>query len=299
MARDHYLPRTYLRNFTPEYLTKKKGGIIEVYSLWSERHRRASISKHVGFEPDLYDNHPLDKAWQDVEQKWPETIAALQSHSTADATVETLLSFFTVQFVRVPAMMERVSRQLSLRNMKTVDIEFEGRKSRAAVMDTVKTSDVLDALAKMLPDIKQSATDEYVWTCYHNPLRLKFITCDNPCYYNWTTGESFFPLALDMGLFGKLTDKGRKPSIRHRQISHDQIRKFNRLTIGNAKRFVYCHTSSRRLVEGIARHRSDTLLDPMQGGRTFANEPTTGDPIAMFKHLEALRKRDRGSGEGR
>jgi len=297
MARDQYLPRTYLRNFTPEYLTGKKGGIIEVYSLWSERHRSASISKHVGFELDFYDNHPLDKAWQDLEEKWPETVGALQSRSTAAVVVDTLLSFLAIQFVRVPTMMERVSRQLSLRNMKTVDIEFEGRKTKAAVMDMVKTSDVLDTIATMLPGIKQSATDEYVWTCYHDPFRLKFITCDNPCHYNWTTGESFLPLALDLGLFGTLRDKGRKPSVRHRQISHEDIRKFNRLIIENAKRFVYCHTSSKRLVDRIKRHRSDTLVDPMHGGRSFANEPTTGDPIAMFKRLEALRKKDRELGE--
>jgi hypothetical protein len=35
----------------------------------------------------------------------------------------------------------------------------------------------------------------------------------------------------------------------------------------------------------------------MHGGRSFADEPTTGDPIAMFKRLEALRKKDRELGE--
>jgi hypothetical protein len=295
MAKDHYIPRGYLRKFTPEYLNGTRSGQIFVYPLWSERHRSASINKHVGFEPDFYHNHPLDKAWQEIEQQWPQIIRALQQSSTDRPIIDGLLSFTTIQFVRVPATMERISRQLAWAARKNVDIEFEGRKTKAAVMDMVKTSDLLDAVATLLPGIKQSAEDEYFWTCYHNPFHLRFVTSDNPCYYDPADGEVFLPLTLDLGLSGKLLRNGRKPGLKHDEASHKTVRRFNRLTVQNARRFVYSHASSERLRDFIKRHRIDRDTDPLYGGRSWTNEPTKADPIALMKRIEELRRKDRSS----
>jgi hypothetical protein len=299
MAKDHYIPRGYLRGFTREYLDDTKGGQIFVYPLSSGRYRSASINKHVGFEPNFYHNHPLDKAWQKIEQQWPEIIRALQQSSTDRAIIGGVLSFVAIQFVRVPATMERISRQLAWANRKTVDIEFEGRKAKAAVMDMVKTSDVLDAISATLPRIKQSAENEYFWTCYHNPFRLRFITSDNPCYYDSANREVFLPVTLDLGLSGKRITNGRKPGLEHDDASHETVRRFNRLTVKNAIRFVYSHASSERLRDVIKRHRIDRDTDPLSGGRSWTNEPTEADWIGVLKHVEELRRKDRSSQQGK
>jgi len=242
-------------------------------------------------------NHPLDKAWQEIEQRWPEIVKELQRSSADPTIIDGVLSFTTIQFARVPATMERISQQLAWANRKTLDIQFEGKQSKALVMDMVKTSDVLDAVGTMLPRIKRSAENAYSWTCYHNPFHLRFITSDNPCYYSGGGAEVFLPIALDLGLLGhRITAKG-KPGFRHDEISHEMLRRFNRITVQNAQRFIYSHASSERLREFIKRHRIDRGSDPLSGGRSWTNESTESDWTGVMKRLEELRRKDRSRGK--
>jgi hypothetical protein len=71
MAKDHFIPKAYLRGFTREYLTGQKGGKLVVYNPSSGNSGMLSINKHVGCESEFYNNHPLDKKWsQTIERTW-------------------------------------------------------------------------------------------------------------------------------------------------------------------------------------------------------------------------------------
>ena len=81
-ALDHFVPRAYLRGFTPEYLVGQKGGSIAVYSPAFGNSRILSLNKYVACEPEFYDNHPLDKHWSGtIEQRWSTIGAVLRDRS--------------------------------------------------------------------------------------------------------------------------------------------------------------------------------------------------------------------------
>jgi hypothetical protein len=53
MAKDHFIPRAYLRGFTHEYLTGQKGRKLVVYNPSSGNSGSLSINEHVACEPEF------------------------------------------------------------------------------------------------------------------------------------------------------------------------------------------------------------------------------------------------------
>src|SRR3977135_1446395 len=99
MASDHFVPRAYLRGFTPEYLLGRKGGKVVVYNPRSGNSGMLSINKHVGCEPEFYNNHPLDKKWsQTIERTWGVVCDRLRPGDEATDLLEQLFWFVSAQF---------------------------------------------------------------------------------------------------------------------------------------------------------------------------------------------------------
>jgi hypothetical protein len=173
-------------------------------------------------------------------------------------------------------MMEIVAKQLAWAGRKMVDLDFNGKTVAGAYVDLVKTRDVLDAISANLPATRQIAESEYAWTCHHNGLHLKFLTSDNPCYYDPKGGDVFLPLALDLGLSGKLLAKGERPCFKHDDATHVAVRSLNRLTVQNARSFVYAHAASERVLELIGRHYIQRYNDPPHSGRSWKSDAMKG-----------------------
>ena len=114
MPRDHFVPRAYLRGFTPEYLVGGKGGEIVVYSSAFGKSRKLSLNRYVACEPEFYDNHPVDKHWsQTIEQKWPIICESLRARKTEASIIDELFWFVAAQLVRTHTNMNRVARFLA------------------------------------------------------------------------------------------------------------------------------------------------------------------------------------------
>jgi Protein of unknown function (DUF4238) len=271
MARDHFIPRTYLRSFTPEYLKGTPGGELITYAVHRDRYKKVSLNRHIGFEPDLYNAHPIDKQWQEHERRWPTTLAALKQRSTAVDILEELFTFATIQFVRVPQFMELIARQLAVANRRTVETEWEGKPLRGVILDNPSVDNVLDNIAARMPELRNTVGREYKWTCCHNSTSELFLTSDNPFAYRGDSDDFAFPLSLDIAVWGE-TSESESHIFNHSNGTSELVRKINRRTVKNAERLVFSHQMSNDLRRFIKRHHTPLNLDPMAHGRTWVRE---------------------------
>jgi Protein of unknown function (DUF4238) len=107
MAKDHFIPRAYLRGFTHEYLTGQKGGKLVVYNPSSGNSGSVSINEHVACEPEFYNGHPLDKKWSEtIERTWGNVRDRLKAGENTHELLDQLFWFFSAQFIRTPLIYE-------------------------------------------------------------------------------------------------------------------------------------------------------------------------------------------------
>lgn len=272
MARDHFLPKTYLRHFTAGYLEGISDGRIEAYSVSFERHRSVSINKHVGFEHDLYAGHPLDKAWQTNEQRWPSVVEALRSADLRDEIISDLLTFTAIQFCRVPSSMEAVARQVAFSNRRVVQTELNGESVNAMMLDMVYTRQVLDQIERVLPSTISIAKTNYHWDIFCNQTDELFLTNDQPCMWDRESGGVVFPISLELALVGTYTETPRQEaSVKVKKAKPNIIRKINRETIRKANRLIFAPYITSDLLRFFRKAKKEKNLDPMNGGRSFSN----------------------------
>jgi hypothetical protein len=171
MAKDHFVPKAYLRGFTQEYLTGKKGGNIVVYSPAFGTCRRLSVNDYVACEPEFYDNHPIDKRWsQTIEQKWPSVRDALKNRETNSDILDELFWFVGAQLMRTHTYMNHVARFLAFRDAKKVQVDREGRKGTAVFMNMADTGEVMQYVQDRWPVARETLETDYIWKLHHNSL---------------------------------------------------------------------------------------------------------------------------------
>ena len=228
MSRNHFVPKAYLRGFTPECLSNGRGGEIVVYNPAFGTSHRLSINDYVACEPEFYDNHPIDKHWsQTIEQKWPSVRDALRDRSVEADVLDQLFWFVAAQVMRTHSYMNRVARFLALRGAKKTRVKNQGREGIGLFVNMADTTDVMDYVQARWPKAREALETDYAWTTYHNSYSRRFLTSDNPCQWN-RTEEVMIPLALDMALVGRITEDGEEPTFRHSRASADLVAKVNR-----------------------------------------------------------------------
>ena len=284
MARDHYIPRTYLRHFTKKYLSGERGGELAVYNLFNFRYRRASINVHIGFEEGFYANHAIDKRWQAEEMKWPRVVEKLQSRADDVAVISDLLRFAAIQVGRVPVNMERVAKAMAFQKARKVPLP--GQPGRAGmIVDMVSTAELLDAVDEgntRRIDLFGSFTS---WTCHHSQTAELLFTSDNPCLIVAETSSIYFPLSANLALIGHaVSERLLAPRLCHRNATPETVRKINALIVKGAKDFIYAADASAGLGKFIEKHRKGIDRFAM-AGRTFAGKV---EPIEQSKFHDLL-----------
>jgi len=272
MARDHFIPKAYLRHFTSGYLRGVSEGKLYAYSVTFERYRLVSINKHVGFEHNLYAEHPLDRDWNTYERSWPSVVDALRHRNHKAEIITDLLAFTAIQFCRVPAIMEVVAKRIAFANHRVIRTELDGKPVNGMLIKMVHTHQVLDFISDILPSIIDSARAEYHWEILHNTTIEHFLTNDQPCMWDISTGNVIFPISLDLALVGTYTEKRNiSPSFKAIDATHDLVRQVNRSTVKNASRLIFSQHVTDELLRFFRENKKTPDLNPMSGGRSFSN----------------------------
>src|ERR1051325_6765800 len=148
MAKDHFVPRAYLRGFTAEYLGGSKGGQIVVYKPSSGASRRLSINEYVACEPEFYDNHPVDKEWsKTIEQKWPSVRQRLKDRQSDSALLDDLFWFVAAQYIRTHSFMHCIARQIAWEKAKRNPVKLRSEEGHGLILDMTDTADVMEAVS--------------------------------------------------------------------------------------------------------------------------------------------------------
>lgn len=291
MAKDHFIPRAYLRGFTEGYLTGEKGGELIVYSPSSGNAGKLSINDYVGCEPEFYNNHPVDKLWsQTIEQSWPSVRKSLKEQEADAALLDSLFWFVGAQFIRTHSFMNRVAHTVAVQNAKRVN---RGGK-RGMILNMTATTAVMDRVQSLWPHARLQLEKDYTWKVYHNSHSRLFLTSDNPCQ-GGVAGNSgvIMPIALDMALVGRLLEPGEKPTFGHSKAAMEMVAKINRAVVRECNSHVYAHCET----DDLRRFVKENYVRPdvMTGGRSFANNPDPLDDAdidRLFDHIEKLRRKD-------
>jgi hypothetical protein len=294
MARDHYVPRTYLRHFTGEYLKGERGGELNVYDLFRFRPRRASINRHVASEENFYANHAIDKRWQADETQWPSVIEAIKADNLSPDSILSLLRFAAIQVGRVPASMEKIARTLAYRNAKRFPLPGQPGKI-GMVMDMVPTAELLDHVQGAILEGIEWFQYFTTWTCYRNQTSEPFLTSDNPCVTINNPSSVYFPLALDLALVGEADGRRlREPDLQYRQATNAMVRKINVQIVRSADDYIYSSLASDDLTRFLKKQRKG--VDRMETfGRTFAPQPDVTDEkkfLEMCRFVNETREKD-------
>jgi ATP:corrinoid adenosyltransferase len=299
MAKDHFVPRAYLRGFTAEYLGGSKGGQIVVYKPSSGASRRLSINEYVACEPEFYDNHPVDKEWsKTIEQKWPSVRQRLKDRQSDSALLDDLFWFVAAQYIRTHSFMHCIARQIAWEKAKRNPVKLEGEEGHGLILDMTDTADVMDAVQRLWPEGRRHIEQDYAWKVYHNSHSRLFLTSDDPCQggdsQTASRGGVVMPLALDVALVGRLLSPGMKPTFGHSNASAEMVGKINRSTVRECRSFVYAHEETEELRSFVKKNH--VKRDPQFSGRNFTNDPEPADPekvAKIVKRLSELRRRDK------
>ncbi len=145
MAKDHFIPRAYLRGFTHEYLTGQKGGKPVVYNPSSGNSASLSINEHLACETEFYNGHPLDKEWsRTIERTWGNVRHRVKAGENTPELLDQLFWFVSAQFIRTHSFMSRVGRQIAWEERKKSQVTLDGREVSGIIMDVADTTSVMD-----------------------------------------------------------------------------------------------------------------------------------------------------------
>lgn len=249
MPKDHYVPKAYLRGFTPGYLAGKKDGVLFQYYPLVHTVERLSINDYVACEPDFYANHPIDKHWsKTIEQKWPWVRAQLKDCQSNDTLLDELLWFASAQIMRTPTFMNRVAQNISAeRAIPQTITDPDGTKWTGRLFDMVHTDDVMAVVAGVWPRGRRAFQEQYAWKLCHNSSERNFLTSDNPCRWDMAKDEVTMPVALDMVLIGTRKPKGTEVVFHHTKADSELVGKVNRATVAACDSWVYAQEDTPEL----------------------------------------------------
>ena len=298
MAKDHFVPRAYLRGFTAGYLSGNKGGEIIVYKPAFGTSRRLSINEYVACEPEFYDNHPVDKEWsKTIEQKWPGVRQRLKDRKSDSTLLDDLFWFVAAQYIRTHSFMHQVAHRLALEKAKRNPVRLPGQEGHGLILDMTDTQDVMDVVQGLWPECRRRLERGYVWKVYHNSHSRRFLTSDDPCQVGDSRSQSSFvvmPLALDMTLVGRLLNSNEGPTFGHSNASIEIVGRINRCAVRECRLYVYAHEETDELRRFVKKNYVNR--DPSFSGRNFTNDPEPADPekvAKLVRRLEELRNRDK------
>ena len=297
MAKDHFIPRAYLRGFTKEYLTRQKGGKLVVYNPSSGNSGRLSINDHVACEPEFYNGHPIDKEWsRTIERTWGNVRDRLKGGENTSELLDQLFWFVSAQFIRTHSFMSRVARQIAWQERKKSQVTLDGREVSGIFMNVADTTSVMNRVRAAWPTAKGALETDYVWTVYHNHSERLFLTSDDPCQLDDRTQKVVMPLALDLAISGRLVEDSEEAYLRHADASAEVIRKINQGVIRECRSLVYSHEETDELRRFVTRYCAPLSSSPLAIGRGFANNPepfTDKDAQRIINRINELRRRER------
>jgi hypothetical protein len=208
--------------------------------------------------------------------------------------LDELFWFVSAQYVRTHSFMNYVAHRLSMVNRRVKKIPFEGKQKNVVSVGMAKTGDVLGEVQRFWPQLRKTLEERYSWTVYHNSHARLFLTSDDPCMREPSTGDFMMPVALDMYLIGKTVPLNSAPAIlHHTNASMEMIKKMNQAAVKGCHSFVYSHEETKELSRFVKKHYVEH--DVALGGRGFSNqpEPMTDEEVQRFLvRLETLRRND-------
>jgi hypothetical protein len=294
--RDHYVPRTYLRGFTAEYLLGKSGETLFYFHPGLTAFPTARIEKLVACEPDFYSRHPIDKHWaQTIENEWPRLRDRVSAKDRSHATRDLLFWFTAAQLLRTPAYLKQVANRLSFSAARTITTVLDGRPVKGKFIDMAKTFDCVEVIAKQWPVVRAQLEQDFRWSIYHTPNSTAdyFITSDNPCTID-KRGNLRMPISLKMALKGEPIRPGESANFRHRTATREIVYEVNKTTIAGCTSYVFAHEGTPAMLKVVRKHWVES--DPATLGRGFTNdpEPMTDERIeTIMLRFNQLRAKER------
>lgn len=273
----HYIPQTYLRNFTNgahrlAVLIKDKPE--ETFDL---RPREVAHHKFYYSQPthDGGLDHRLESMFSGIESHWPALVARLRlkEHLSPDE-LRDFITFMVSLRTRVPAARDAAELYLaesvrSLGRQMEANGDFpappEGLEEHLK-FDNLKISiDPHRSLLLMVDAIRGlgPVVDMFGYTVIHNRTAVPYVTSDNPVvYFDPTTPPEelrpytidhsgpamlFFPIASDLMLLGSTTYADHFKQ--HGLVFQDEdesprVLKFNQMIARFGYRQVYCREAS-------------------------------------------------------
>ena len=255
--RNHYIPKAYLRHFASLDDPEK----VYMFDKQSNNWKLTNVL-NAGAWSDFYSDE--DEEWLSNEIEFPAgfALAKLRDGQCIDADERLKVALYLESMIkRVPStrrkFLERVPKQFEKLRMNAEQLASELDTTPRVVKEGVDRLE--NELSKPIPMTSKIAqyqwtSQEFIdallgmdWTVLIARGRDRFVTGDNPGFFDWHYGlinpesELAFPLspsaALHLGR-RKLNDG----SIDHIDATSAQVKEINRRMVLGAERFVYCHS---------------------------------------------------------
>ena len=190
--RHHYIPITYLNNFTDGT------GRVFAYRKDEAEEPLHVRPREIAFERYYYsqplqdggrDNHALENFFSKFETTWPSLVSRLSSNSNLASDLETLCNFLIMMRVRVPAMRDMIEIMLSERiKLETRSFDKKGLlppkpAGHGDILDHLNVSIDPHRSLHAIPDLARGFG--WVLSCLefevlHNKTDISILTSDNP-----------------------------------------------------------------------------------------------------------------------
>jgi len=270
--RHHYVPITYLKNFSDQH-----------ERVYAYRKAKPDIPLHVkpeeiAFERYYYsqptpdggrDNDSLENFFSRIEGRWPIVVDALRRRDNPDGVLAAILEFMSLMRVRVPAARDMVELSLAqtvkttMRQMDALG-EFPPKPpGHDDILDRVVVGIDPHQSIHAIPDLIdrfERVVSFLGFQIVHNETDVDFITTDNPVIYfdpsmpeqkvqpypnRAAFLELLFPIDARIVVRGLLQLKSDNAArgIRHFNLgTASEVRRINRMLARFGYRFIFANS---------------------------------------------------------
>ncbi len=261
--RHHYVPQFYLRGFIDPS--------SKLICVFDKQTRKSFVTgtKNAAVEIDFYEeaffSGARDKATverffsEEVESPSNPAIERLRRREKPNEQDKAQLALYILSMIkRVPAGKERLQNALpkiaesvlqdvlqkldSLASIVPTELLEKRRQEAREIVEWNKENPPMKALLPM-PEYSRviPVLTSMNWRFLIAPDNRYFLTCDNPVFFDRSTGirsgDFTFPIASDLVLWGTLGSRAEDCSFHHAKSQN--LKEVNRRTIFNATRFVF------------------------------------------------------------
>ncbi len=264
---DHYVPQTYLRHFTEEYINgKSKPASIPVYRRTGGRCGPQPVDIVCG-EKGFYDNHEIDTIWTKAEKDWPDTVKKIEENDTSEGAISKLLNFLAFQYVRTPTYIEPLARRL--RNRQLHKVEWEGKMVNAMTVDVAIPKEIFDVILTEVESVRKSLRADYNWTIYESRPGEFFFTSDTPVRLVPDTQEIVFPITCKRLARGKLRLAAQSFNFHYATASQSKMQRLNKYSLESANGHVFYPFDTPEVADIVKAGTRPISYDPIDGGRSW------------------------------